>query len=371
MGLLPTSNLFSTVNVDNPINQLSKSISDSVSGLTDQLINPLKTVESSSTAGVALVSESDSQLTSALTTFKSINIDKIMQGASDLVGGILNNPQLGSVVSYQDGFKVDTSQLLRIASNGLGFNVGSMTDIKDLMGQEFLNELDSMTGGLSNGLFFSDGTKLTIADGWQMAMGESLISFIGRNNTAFSGILNIAGVNAVLNTMIRQAAQNAMYQSYETFADQYLFVSDYHDAIINSMEYCIARGDIQSINKMFEIIGQEGINKVRAQYPDLIERTLAGFYFTENTYEEDYPTLAALLDKLLIEVGGPGWFTLNTDFGLATNLAVVASISEDAKLLLSTYPKYMPLLCSAGIFQDEDARDVFQRQFPKSVRFEN
>lgn len=372
MGLLKTTNTVAGSGDNNPFTQLSKSISDTITGLGSTAINPLKAVDASTTSGVALVSEGDSMLTKALTTYKSINIDKIISGASDLVGGILNNPDLGRIMTYEDGFKVDTSELLRIASQGLGFNVGSMTDIKGQMGQSFLDELDQMTGGLSNGLFFSNGDgKLVIADGWQMSVGESLIGFIGRNNEAFSGIVNIAGVNSVLNVMIRQAAQNAMYQSYESFGDQYLFESDYHNAIINSMEYCIGRGDIQSINKMFEIIGKDGIHKVRAQYPDLIERTLVGFYFTENTYEEDYAQLGVLLNNLLVTVGGDNWHLMQTEYGAVYNLAMVSSISENAALLLSAYPQYIPMLAASSMFGDENALDVFQVQFPKAVRIEN
>lgn len=372
MQLFQNDGMLPDIDIGNPINELSKSISDTVSGLTDQNLNPLKTVFETEAGGVALVSENDSTLTRALTTFKSINIDKITSGVTSFIGGILNNPDLGYVLNYEDGFKVDTSELLRIASNGLGFNVGSMGDIKELMGNEFLNELDSMTGGLSNGLFFSDGTgKLVIADGWQRSVGESLISFIGRNNSAFGGILNLAGVNSVLNVMIRKAAENAMYQSYESFQSQYLFVDDYYNALINSMEYCIARGDLESINKMLEIIGKEGLYKVRAQYPDLIERTLASFQFTQNTYPEDYPELALKLELLLETVGGTDWFKTSTEFGMITNLAVVGSISEDAKLLLSEVERYRPLLCASGIFTEQSAGQVFLSHFPKAVAFEH
>lgn len=372
MQLFQNGGLLPDIDIGNPINELSKSISDSISGLTDQNLNPMKTVFETDAGGVALVGENDSMLTKALTTFKSINIDKITSGVTNLIGGILNNPDLGYVLNYEDGFKVDTSELLRIASNGLGFNVGSMGDIKGLMGDEFLKELDSMTGGLSNGLFFSDGQgKLAIADGWQQSVGESLISFIGRNNEAFNGILNLAGVNSVLNVMIRKAAENAMYQSYDSFKGQYLFESDYYNALINSMEYCIARGDLESINKMLEIIGSEGLNKVRAQYPDLIERTLAGFHFTSNTYPEDYPELAIKLKLMLETVGGNEWYKISSEYGMIINLAVVSGISEEAKLLLSEVVEYQPLLCAAGIFTEQPAGRVFLSHFPKAVDFEN
>lgn len=371
MGLLQKSNLLADIDMNNPIDQLSKSLNDTISGLNDQIINPLKSTFETASGGVALVSENDSMLTKALSTFKSINIEKISEGTSNLIGGILNNPDLGSIFTYEDGFKVNSEELMRIASQGLGFNIGGVADIKQQLGDSFVEELNSLTGGLTQGLFFADGTKLTIADGYERGMAEALIGFIGRNDSAFGQILNIAGVNSVLNVMIRQAAENAMYQSYDSFKGEYLRLEDYHSALINSMEYCIAQGDVRSLERMLEIIGEDGLNKVRAQYPDLIERTLGGFKFTNETYEEDYPKLRDLLEKLLITVGGNDWYRVATEFGMATNLAVVNNISDDAKLLLSDYDKYLPLLCSAGLFVDEDAVEVFLADFPNAVRFEH
>lgn len=371
MGLLQSNNVLADVDMNNPLDKLSKSIKDSVSGLSDQVINPLKSAFETSEGGVALVSESDSLLTKSLTTFKSLNIEKITQGMTNLIGGILNDPNLGNILSYEDGFSVNPSELMRIASQGLGFNVGSTGDLKNVLGDEFMKELDSMTGGMSNSLFFLDQDRLVVRDGYQKSIVESVIGFTARNNEAFAGIVNIAGVNSVLNVMINQAAQNGMYQSYESFGDQYLFQSDYTNALINSMDYCIARGDVKSLEKMLELIGQDGLNKVRAQYPDLIERTLTGFTFDRNTYEEDYPKLSVLLETLLTTVGGNDWYRTSSSYGMVTNLAVVNSISKDAKLLLSSYEKYRPLLCTSGIFRDENALDVFLRDFPKAVKFEH
>lgn len=369
MSLLQTNNLFKDVDLDNPLQQASKSISDAMSGLGDQLINPMKNVSEAVSSGVALVGEKDSMLTKALTTFKSINIEKITSGATDLIGGILNNPELGNILSYEDGFKVDTDQLLRIASSGLGFSVYGIADIKSQLGGEFLNELNAMTGGLASGLYFDDGMKLRINDGWEMGAIDTLTGFLGKANPAFGAIQNLAGVNAILNTMVKQAVQNGMYQSFDTLGEQYLFRSDYIDAIINSLEYCIGKGDIQSINKIFEIIEKDGINVVKAKYPDLIERTLANFTFSSETNPEDYQQLSILLKKLCELVGGTNWYLYPTEFGNAVNLITVALISEDAKLLLSEFPEYCPFLCASGIYQEMDAKDQFLNQFPNAIAF--
>ena len=371
MSLLQNNNLFKGVDLDNPLQSASKSISDAMSGFSDQLINPLKNISESVSSGVALIGEKDSMLTKALTTFKSINIEKIQSGVTDMIGGILNSPDLGSILTYEDGFKIDTDGLMRIASQGLGYNIGGIADIKSQLGQGFLDELNSMTGGLASGLYFDDGMKLRISDGWEMGAIDTLTAFLGKSSPAFAKIQNLAGVNSILNTMLKQAAQNGMYQTFDQFRDEYLFASDYVDAIINSLEYCIGKGDIQSINKIFEIITTDGLHVVRAKYPDLIERMLANFTFSSETNPEDYTTLGNLLKTLCELVGGTNWHLYQTEFGPAVNLITVSLISDDAKLLLSDYPEYCPFLCASGIYQETDAKEHFLSQFPNAIAFED
>lgn len=361
---------FAGLDVDNPIAKASQAISDAISGFGNQLLNPMKNVNEAA-SGIALVDENSSAVTQSMTNYKSSTLEGIMSKSRDLVGGILNNPDLGYVLTYEDGFKVDSDQLIRIASQGLGLPINSIGSIKGDLGGAFLDELNAMTGGLSSSLYFEDGGKLKIGDGWQMNIASNLLDFVGRIDGDFGKVVNMAGINAVLNTMVYQAAQNSMYQSYESFADQYLFYSDYIDALINSLEYILGRGDLESLNEIFKIIEKEGIQQVRARYPDLIERMLSSFYFTSETHQDDYQQLAIMLDKLLVDFGGDQWWKLNTEFGLADNLVVVSSITDDAKLLLEDFEKYHPLLLSAGVFQEAPALEEFLRQIPNAIAFEN
>ncbi|QDH47069.1 hypothetical protein PQC07_gp043 [Aeromonas phage D3] len=369
MGLLGRSSTFNGVDVDNPIKKASQSIADAISGFGDQLVNPMTNVSQAET-GVALVDENSSSVNASLTNYKSFTLEGIMARSRDLVGGILNNPDLGRVLTWEDGFNVDTDELFRIAAQGLGFSLNGMGDIKRSIGDSFLESLNDMTGGLSSGLYFDDQMKLKIGDGWQMDVADEFLGFVSKMDSDFGKVLNLAGVNAVLNTMVNQAAMNSMYQTYDSFADQYLFYSDYVDALINSLEFILGRGDLESMNKIFEIIEEEGIQKVRAQYPDFIERALANFYFTSDVYPEDYEEMAIMLDKVLVLYGGEDWFYSHTEFGKLVNLAVVSNISEDAKLLLGDFEKYHVLLLGAGIYQDESAYDVFLRQIPNAIDFQ-
>lgn len=361
---------FGGIDVKNPIKEASRAISDAISGFGNQLINPMKNV-TETTSGVALVDEKTSAVNASLTNYKSDTLTGIMDGARDLIGGILNNPDLGSILTYQDGFKVDSDQLMRIASQGLGLPINSIATIKQDLGGEFLNELSNMTGGLTSGLYFEDGGKLKIGDGWQMDIANDILGFVSRADGDFGKVVNMAGINAILNTLVYQAAQNSMYQTYGSFESQYLWRSDYVDALINSLEYILGRGDIESIDEIFRIIEKEGIQVVRAQYPDFIERILTTFYFSSDVYEDQYEELGRKLDKLLTDFGGEKWYKINTEFGEAYNFIVVSNVSEDAKTLLEAFPKYHPILLTSGMFQEAPALNEFLRQFPKAVDFEN
>lgn len=371
MALLQNTSTFKGIDVENPIRKASQAITDAISGFGNQLVNPMKSVSESVNSGVALVDEASSQVTESLTSFKSDTLTGILTKTKDFMGGILNDPDIGRIFDFQDGFKVNSDELIRIASSGLGFPINGIGDIKQNLGANFLEELNSMTGGLSSGLFFDDQMKLKVGDGWQRQAGEELLGFISRMDSDFGKVLNLAGVNSVLNVMVRQAAENSMYQTYRSFEDQYLFKSDYIDALINSLEFCIGRGDLDSMNEIFTIIEKEGLQVVRSKYPDLIERTLSTFYFSNDTMEEEYEEMAKLLDRLLVTFGGPTWWVVNTEFGPATNYVVVSNITEPAKLLLSDIEKYHPLLLSAGVFQEGNALDEFLRQVPNAVNFEN
>lgn len=369
-SLLKTTSTFSGIDVDNPIKKATQSVADAVSGFGNQLLAPMKSVGESTTAGVALVDENSSAVTANLNNYKSDTITGIIDKTKNFAGGILNNPDIGRIFDFQDGFKVNTDELVRIASQGLGFSIGGIGDIKRNLGDNFLEELNSMTGGLSSGLYFDDGMKLKVGDGWQRQAGEELLGFMSKMDSPFGKVLNLAGVNSILNVMVRQAAENSMYQTYRAFEGEYLFRSDYINALINSLEYCIGRGDIESMNEIFSIIDKEGLQVVRSKYPDLIERTLSSFYFSNETKEEDYQALAIMLDKLLVMVGGDQWWMTGTEFGKATNYVVVSNITDPAKQLLGDFDKYHPLLLGAGKFQEAPALDEFVRQIPNAVKFE-
>lgn len=374
MTILQNTSIFDTVDTKNALQKASQSMNSTVSNLKDQAINPLKAISSGIKAGVVKVDETQSVITSTISSYKSQAIDLIQNGLKNLTGGLLNVSDLSNLVTYQDGFKVNTDALLSMASAKVGFNISSVQNLKNQIGDAFTRELDSMTFGLSKGLFMVDtsgkGIKVAIADDWKLTMGQSLIDFLGQDDeTGFGSIINVAALNSVLNTMLKQTVQYGMYQGYGNYSSMYLFESDYHDALVDSISISISRGDLASVNTIFNIIQKEGVNKVKALYPDLIETLLSSFTFSSDIVPSDYKEMTTMLLKVCEAVGGVNWYKHPTQFGNLYNMSLVNRISDSAKILLEETDYIVPLLCSAGVFIDQNADEAFKSQFPNAVTF--
>lgn len=371
MTLLQRNGVFTGVDLNNTLQQASRSMNETVSGLDKQLVNPFKSITDTVQSGVALVSEKESQILANLTSYKSAAIDGINNTLKNLTGGLFNIGDIGSIITYQDGFKVDTNQLLRLGSKGLGFNVNSMMDLKQAIGDGFIKELDSMTFGLASSVFRADGTKIQLADDWKFGIGNSLIDFLGKDDPdGFGSVVNVAAMNSILNVMVQQTVTTGMWQGFGNYGDMYIFQSDYHDSLIDSLSIAIGRGDAKSIQTILDIIGKEGILKVHAKYPELIETMLSNFTLGSDVTPDQYPELTTLLIQVCVAVGGDHWYMYPTQFGDAYRTALVSFISDDAKLLLGERDELIPLLCSSGIFVDQRAQEVFVSDFPKAVVFD-
>lgn len=372
MTLLQNSSIFDGVNINNSLQKASQSMGETVSNLTTQTVNPFKSISAGVQAGVATISQTQSVISSNISAYKSSAIDGINNALKNITGGKYNLSDVGSLVTYQDGFKLNTDQLLSLAGKGIGFNINSMTDLKNQIGDGFINELNSMTGGIARGLVISDTSgnfvKLHIADDWKYTAGSQLIDFLAKDDSSgFGTVVNVAAINSVLNTMLNQAVQNSLTQGYQSFSNMYVYQSDYQDALINNTTVSAQAGDLDSLSTIIDIIGTEGAAKVAALYPNTIEQTLSNYSFTLDNDPSDYPQLTIDLLKVCTSLGGADWYKYPTQFGMVTNVGLVNSISADAKVLLEGTEELIPLLCSSGIFVDQPATDLFLSDFPTAV----
>lgn len=373
MTLLQKTSLFEGVDINNNLQKASQSMSETVSNLTTQVVNPFKSISAGVQAGVATISETQSVIASNISAYKSSAIDGINNALKNITGGKYNLSDLGSLVTYRDGFKLNTDQLLSLAGRGLGFNINSMTDLKNQIGNGFIDELNSMTGGIAQGLVIADTdgsfVKLHIADDWKYSMGTQLIDFLAKDDSSgFGSVTNVAAINATLNTLLNQAVKSSLTRSYANFGNMYIYQSDYHDALINTANVSAERGDLDSLTEIINIVGNEGATKIAALYPTTIEQTLSNYAFTSTDDPSDYPRLTTNLLNLCVKLGGTDWYKYPTQFGMVTNVGLVNQLSPDAKTLLEETEELIPLLCSAGIFTEQSATDLFLSDFPTAIK---
>ena len=347
--------------------QNEKSIASSISGFTNQAVNPIKSTVSDLKSGIALIKDTDKQIMNKLYTYKSSTIDSINDFLGSLTGGKIGLADFGRVISYKDGFKVDSDELMRMAGRTLGFNIGSIATIKDELANSFLDELNSMTLGLSNGLFQTDGSKITIAGDWDKNIGQSVFDFLSSGGEEFVTVRNFAASNAVVNTMVKQNAAIGFVQGYAGFASMYLYQSDYYGALIATIPTLLSRGDVNSLDEILKILDDASRYTIKNQFPNFAETVLANFNFPEGTLPEDYAGYKDKLIAVIKKIEGVKWMYKTTFMGDILNIGLVTTISDDSKTLLMRVPEYVPFLCTSGLMNQEAASGVFKRMFPDAV----
>jgi len=367
-NIIKPKSSFENMNMADNLAQRQKAISESVSGFSNQMVNPIKSTVSEIKAGVAIIKDTDKAISQKLYNYKSEAIDSINDYLNALTGGKINFNDFGNVLSYKDGFKVDSDELLKIAGKSLGFNINNITDMKKQLGQSFINELNDMTLGLSDGLFQVgyDG-EFKIAGDWDKTTGQLVFDFLERGSDTFGAINNFAATNAILNTMVYKNAEIGYSNGFYSFGEMYLYRDDYYGALINSIEILINNGDIDSLNEVLKILDTESRYKVRSKYPNFTETVLINFRFPNNVLEEEYDIYLEKLLKIIEEVDGKDWNLTNTFMGDILNVGLVSKISEDSYTLLQRKEELIPFLCCSGIYEEYPANLRFRRDFPDSV----
>lgn len=374
----------------------TKSINESVSGFTKQAVNPIKSTVSDIKSGIALIKEKDREFLNKIYSYKSETIETINNYLSSLTGGRLSFDDFGKVITYKDGFKVNKSELVNLASKALGFNIKNLPHEADTLAGEFLTELNDMTLGLSQGLINFDGSRVTIAGDWDRKLGENVFSFLTSSTNEHRVIRNFAASNAVLNVMLRKNAQIGYVAGFREFGDLYLYESDYHAALIKSIAILLSKGDINSLKEVLDILGKVSVMNVRAIYPEFVETVMGTFNLPENAYVEDYASYGEKLIDIIETTCGDKWMYSTTFAGDVINIGLVQNASASTSLVIESYSQSLlnqaaalestdkptadalrlkassliVLISTSGMIATEKASTVFKQDFPDAVTFE-
>lgn len=382
-GLTSTKDWTDGFDISNNLKTKTQDINNSVSGFTRQAVNPIKSTLSDVKSGIALIKETDKKFVDKLYAYKSSTIDNINSYISSLTGGTLSLSDFGDVISVQDGFKVNQDALTRIAGKTMGFNINSITDAKNQLGNEFLNELNGLTVGLSGGIYQNSNGKITLNNNWDRNIGDTVFSFLGLSSSTFDTIRNFAAANSVLNVMVKHTAEIGYADGFKYYKDQYLYESDYEAALIASIRTLIDNGDVNSLYEVTGLISDRGKRVVNAKYPTFAQTLFSEFTFPYKTTSDKYAGLGEKMIGSIERIGRENWLTLPTFYGQAIDISLGANLSIDTQTALRYYidvlsqkeetkPKanqLVSLLVSANFESIHPARDVFLRQFPNAVTF--
>lgn len=382
--------------ISNVLKSKVQSISQSVSGFTNQTVNPIKSTVSDIKSGIALVKDTDRQFLNQLHSYRSQTIETINNYLGSLTGGAFTLSDFGRVVSFKDGFKVDSDELVRMAGNAMGFNISSVANIGSDLTNQFLNELNDMSLGLSNGLFQVDGGRVTISGDWDKQIGDAVFNFLSNGSDDFRTVRNFAASNAVLNVMVRQNANIGFVEGFSGFKDMYLYESDYHAALIGSIDILLGRGDVNSLNEVLNILNAESIMSVKAIYPKFAETVFTQFKLPDDAYVEDYNTYGEKLITIIQKVCGTEWYLSNTFYGKIMNIGLVSKASESSITVIEHYSQTLAnnaaqlrkeskddeaavlealssnlvlIIACAGFVTIDSATNIFRHDFPAAVTF--
>lgn len=365
-----TSTMFGEgFDISSVLKDRNRQIQSSIAGFTNQTINPIKSTVSDLKSGIALIKDTDKQILNKLNTYKSATIDTINDYLGSLTGGKISIADFGRVVSIKDGFKIDSDELVRMAGQTLGFNISSISSMKGELTNQFLDELNDMTLGLSNGLFQVNGDKVTIAGDWDKSIGDSVFDFLSSGSSDFKTVRNFSAANAVLNTMVMQNAYIGFVEGYGGFASMYLYESDYFAALIATIPTLLARGDVDSLDEILKILDDTSRYTVKTKYSNFVELVLANFTLPETALPENYEGYKNKLLSIIVKIDGPKWMYKTTFLGDLLNMGLVSNISDSSKLVLQRDPALIPLLCCSGMIDQESSLDLFKRDFPNAVTF--
>lgn len=371
------------LDISSSLREKTQAIGQSVTHLTNQTINPIKSTISDVQSGIALIKDTDRQFLNQLHAYRSETINTINDYLSNLTGGRFNFNDFGNIISYKDGFKVNSSELTRLASQAIGFNISSIDTIKNDLSNEFLSELNEMSLGLSNGLFQNENGKITISGDWDKQVGDSVFAFLTNSSDTFHTVRNFAAANAVLNVMVYKNADIGFVEGFSAFKDLYLYESDYHAALINCITTLLRKGDVNSLDEVLKILNQESIMSVTVIYPQFAETVFSTFSLPETAIIEEHATYGEKLVRIVEKVNGENWMVSKTFYGAVLNIGIVSRLSDDSRTVINAYVQTLlksnpastkaktliVLLAAGGMFTIQDSRTRFTTDFPHAVTF--
>ena len=357
--------IFGGLDLSNVQKAFQTNTSKSMSTVKESTLTPADVTGDKLKSGVAKVKPTDTSVLASLTQYRSEAVSELDGIIGMLSGGLLNKAsditkaiKIGSNGSPE----LDTDDLLSAVSGNMGYQISGQKSGLRKIAASLSSEFKALTGLNLPNLLQSDGTGFKVNGNWRGLVGQETLRQINK----FTGIdqfIDVSVQTAMYNTVMKQAAQLGMKDSYKSIYDLYKVKRSADQIMVDTVRTMIANGDIDSVDAVLAILDQQGVNAINAAYPEFIETLFRSFHFEDDVFPEDYDALRVKLLSVLTRVVGPSWWLRSTQFGMAYNLALINQASGDMITLLSPVTELQPLLAAAGKFSERSAASIMKSNF--------
>jgi hypothetical protein len=363
--------LFQGLNLDSSINSFQTNTNNSMKTVKDNTLTPADVTTSRMKQGVALKTAKDTGVKGTITAYRSAAVEQLDGIIGALSGGFLNTKDITKAIKIgRDGVTFSEDSIISAIGKDVGVPVSGQSGAMRALQRELTKQFKELTGYDIGGVLQTDGSTFRINKNWRGAAGKQTLKMVG-GLIGLDEFVDVSVRGAFYNATLFQAADYGMSHSYRRLWDSYPkgFELIRRDAAIDAMRTLITNGDIESIDVMIGLLNTEGRNTLLSKYPDFVELLFSNFKFDSDMYPENYPALRDKLLGVLNALIGPNWYMKYTEFGYAYNLALINKVSKDMKTLLGTVDYLVPLLCAAGMFNDQSAVIELKHQFKNTAQY--
>lgn len=361
--------IFDGFDLGDTLNVFKKQTNTQMSTVKEGVLSPMDVTGDKLKEGVALVKPQDTSIKGTITKYKSSAVSELDGIIGQLSGGLLNTKAITKAIRIgPNGVTLNDDAILSSASGQMGVPVSGKTSAMRKLASMVTGEFKSITGVNINGIITTDGKGYRINQNWRTSVGSETLKMI-QQFTGINEFIDTSVQYAMYNSVMKMAAEYGMSDSYKSIYDLYKSKRTADQIMIDSVRIMIARGDVVSIDAVLALLDQSGINAINAGYPEFIKTIFRSFKFDDDVFPEDYPLIKDKLLSVILRVCGPEWWMTFTQFGWAYDLALINSASKDVKTLLSTVETFIPMLCTAGMFQERSAVAEMKGKFKDAPVF--
>lgn len=363
--------LFQGLNLDSSINSFKTNTNNSMQTVKGNTLTPADVTTARMKQGVALKTAKDTGVKGTITAYRSAAVEQLDGIIGALSGGFLNTKDITKAIKIgRDGVTFSEDSIISAIGKDVGVPVSGQAGVMRALQRELTKEFKTLTGYDIGGVLQTDGQKFKINKNWRGAAGKQTLKMVG-GLIGLDEFVDTSVRGAFYNATLFQAADYGMSNSYRRLFDSYPpgFGMIKRDAVIEAMRIVITNGDIDSTDELLKLLDTEGRNTLLSKYPNFIELLFSNFKFDSDMFPENYHILRDKLLALLSGLMGPNWHLKYTEFGYALNLSLINKVSKDMKILLQPVEWLVPLLCTAGMFDDQSAVLELKRQFKNTAQY--